>query len=140
MAITFKLIAGLTDRKTNLRIVADKMLEELIRHVDVRVGLDMYADGREGAFVSVVVSVVVVGNCSISYGNTSAAYATSVIASTSLDYRADINSLDTKVYGYVNESTVDYFEFLLFSKYWFAISYSVWHITPSFCVFPNYRS
>lgn len=88
--------------------VADKMVKESFRRV--------------GEHASENVGVDVVGSCSTSSGNTFAAFAASIITSTSLDDRADIDSLDTKVGGYVVNAKAGYFRSLRFSNYWTIIS------------------
>lgn len=77
------LIVGLKDQKFNLKIMADKIVKVPFKCV--------------GDYVNVAKGKDVKGNCSISYDITFATYATSIVISTSLDDKVDINSLDTKV-------------------------------------------
>jgi hypothetical protein len=105
-ANVFVLIVGLKDRKLNLKIVADKMLEVPFTCV--------------GDYVNVVEDEHVVGNYSISFGNTSATFvtyatfATSIVIGTSSDDKVDIKSLGIKVSCYVAHPNANYSMFLNF--------------------------
>ena len=90
--------------------VADKMVKESFERVGDHVS------------ENVDVGVDVVGSCSTSSGNTFAAFTASTTTSTSLDDRADIDTLDTKVGGYVVDAKAGYSRSLRFSNYWTIIS------------------